>query len=481
MPLSSFADVEITEIMYDAEGSDSGFEWIEIRNTGTSNVQIADYHFYENDVHHGLYPEDFTNLGPGEYGVITQDITIFQSEYSNVSNLIKSSFSLNNTGEELAISDSDKNIIHSISYDAVFGAAGNGNSLHYTSSGWEEYTPSPGSGSQSGSSASNDDSTESTSNATSSSSASGSKSKKSASKEEDYYTAYIILPEKSIAGSPVQIEAYTTHTKGSKNMRRKGGIYYINFGDGTTLDSKERIDTEHIYNYPGTYTVVFEYYKNYLSKENNNEPFLYAEETIVVESHDFISINSIENDGAITLENTSSQKFDLKDWDLKVNSSEYTFPRYSYIQAGDSLTLGRETHKLSFNYNDWVVLRNEENYTISSFTQNTQKMNAARGVVLSINTNSKSKDSEQIAATEETNHLESYLREHPDKELVSFSDISEDTQSLPKQDKTLLLFLAGSAFVSGILIILRTLKRKQDSYGEYEENQTVLGEIELIE
>ena len=79
LPGTAFADVVISEIMYDLDGSDSGYEWIEIHNTGSSSVNIASWYFRENDVNHGLTADGPENLEPGGRMLIVQNIEQFES------------------------------------------------------------------------------------------------------------------------------------------------------------------------------------------------------------------------------------------------------------------------------------------------------------------------------------------------------------------------------------------------------------------
>jgi len=51
---TAFAQVAITEIMYDLEGSDSGREWVEIHNTSSAEIDLADWKLYENNTNHGI-------------------------------------------------------------------------------------------------------------------------------------------------------------------------------------------------------------------------------------------------------------------------------------------------------------------------------------------------------------------------------------------------------------------------------------------
>ena len=128
--LPNISAVIINEIMYDASGSDSGREWIEIYNDG-SEINLTGWKFYEGGTNHGLslIRGDFI-LGNNEYAIISSDDVSFLLEYAGFSGtLFDSSFSLLNSGEELTIKNSSLDIINSLTYSNSWGANGDGNSL----------------------------------------------------------------------------------------------------------------------------------------------------------------------------------------------------------------------------------------------------------------------------------------------------------------------------------------------------------------
>ena len=50
------AQVAITEIMYDLEGTDADREWIELQNTSGFQVDLEGWKFFEQDTNHKLTP-----------------------------------------------------------------------------------------------------------------------------------------------------------------------------------------------------------------------------------------------------------------------------------------------------------------------------------------------------------------------------------------------------------------------------------------
>jgi len=141
------ASVQFTEVMYDAPGTDTGREWLEVTNMGSSSVNLFDYKLFEGDVNHNvILTAGTTTLAAGESAVIAANAQKFVADYPAYSGpLFKSSFSLNNTGESVALKDNKLAVVDSLSYSSIMGAEGDGNSLHLEGGSWVPGAPNPGS------------------------------------------------------------------------------------------------------------------------------------------------------------------------------------------------------------------------------------------------------------------------------------------------------------------------------------------------
>ncbi|GEM_PF-1759613 len=135
----------ITEIMYDTPGADSGHEWVEIFNNGTSTADITQLKFFENGTNHKLNTaQGSSTLTSGSYAVLTDDSLTFLSDYPNyVDQLFDSSFSLSNSSETIAIKNGDA-VVNEITYSSSTGANGDGNSLQLINGSWQATSPTPG-------------------------------------------------------------------------------------------------------------------------------------------------------------------------------------------------------------------------------------------------------------------------------------------------------------------------------------------------
>lgn len=116
---SASTDIVITEI---GAYENSGHEWIEVWNKGTESVDLASWKFWENNTNHSLVASSTDTLvGPGEYAVIVQDANQFILDYPFFSGSIFDSSwsSLNESGEEIGIKDSEGNFIEQFTYVAA--------------------------------------------------------------------------------------------------------------------------------------------------------------------------------------------------------------------------------------------------------------------------------------------------------------------------------------------------------------------------
>ncbi|MFC1727858.1 lamin tail domain-containing protein [Nanoarchaeota archaeon] len=144
--LASPCSALINEIMYNPMGADDNHEWIEIHNSGTQAIDLSGWKFHEAGTNHGLYLKQGSFvLEQGDYAVITEDWSTFLIDYPDFSgNLIDSTFSLSNTGEDLVIKDGSGNVIDNITYSDVLGGSENGFSIGLQNGEWKETFPSPG-------------------------------------------------------------------------------------------------------------------------------------------------------------------------------------------------------------------------------------------------------------------------------------------------------------------------------------------------
>ncbi len=139
------AQVVITEIMYDLDGTDTGREWIEIQNIGLSATDLSVWKLFEANTNHKINTLTVSSLSPGGFAIIADDPAKFVADNPSFSGLLfNSAFSLNNSGETLVLRDDVLSDIDSVSYSPSIGGQGDGKSLQKTASVWIVAIPTPG-------------------------------------------------------------------------------------------------------------------------------------------------------------------------------------------------------------------------------------------------------------------------------------------------------------------------------------------------
>lgn len=470
-PSFLFADLVITEVMYDLPGSDSGLEWVEIQNTSSTSIDVGEWYFFENEVHHGLTPDGFDTLEPQGFAVIVQNLETGRISVGSGVRLVKSSFSLNNTGETLSMSDPEKVIRHSFTYSSEMGANGNGKSLQYYNGEWIEADPTPGKANSNVNTENPSDEGE----------------KEDETKEEikiqnlDYYTGYIETKGEALARSTLKISAQVSHTKGRNTYQQERGMYFLNLGDGTLIESGTHIkEKEHIYEYPGNYTITLEFYTSVLAYEVGVEPNVFLQKKINIKEPK-LSLTDIDARSGISIYNGTNTDVNLSGWNLTLHDGRiYTFPKNSYIQKESTLIVPYTIHYFSGITRDtWISLRNEHNITISSYTQNSSQNNSAnieisRDTVSIIIPSSESLNQEGVIPS-----LDYYFSQNPEKIRVDFGNnqykVQEENKNPPRSIPYELLI--GLGIFSFILVVIRMRSLNETPKSQ----EKIPGEIELIE
>ncbi len=117
----------INEIMYDPEGADNGYEWIEVYNTGNEEVDLSLYRINRAGTRHIIYEANGSMvLQPGSYAVIAQNPGLFLETYPDFNGtLMRSAFTLRNTEESVCL-DKNEVSLDCVNYHFSWGGADNG-------------------------------------------------------------------------------------------------------------------------------------------------------------------------------------------------------------------------------------------------------------------------------------------------------------------------------------------------------------------
>jgi hypothetical protein len=142
----TYADFEITEIMYDQEGTDTNREWVEVKNVGSTPSDLSKWFLFSDNTKHSLVPQGESIIPVGGYAVIVQNVSQFNLDYLSFRGILFDSSwtGFNNTTESVSLKDSDLNIVSPVIYTSVMGGNGNGNSLSKINGSWQNGIPTPG-------------------------------------------------------------------------------------------------------------------------------------------------------------------------------------------------------------------------------------------------------------------------------------------------------------------------------------------------
>jgi hypothetical protein len=319
------AQVKITEIMYDPEGSDTKREWIEVYNSGNSSVDLNTYFLFENNVYHKLVAQGQSILESGEYAIIVDSVAEVIADYKDyIGKLFDSTFSLNNTGEIISIADNLKKSIDALSYDGSVGANNDGASLQViegvahaskptfgTENVLDPITPDIG-----------DDSDVATSNNTNTGASSGT----STHVEQEPITSYSSTPMFKIGVGRKRMVSVHTPLEFEVQVSKADVHPRIvwNFGDFETQKGRK---VEHIYVYEGTYEVLAEgSFDGYTSVSRT--------EVIVVVPDLYIAQAS----STLSILNKAKNEINIGSFIITFNDgTRYQIPHNTIIKAGATI------------------------------------------------------------------------------------------------------------------------------------------------
>ncbi len=362
MSLSSvvFAEVSISEIMYDLDGSDTDREWIEVLNTGSDTVDVKSYVVKDSPTssNHALTPAlGGTAIPAGGYAIFATDANRFRTDWPDFAGiLLSANFTLGNTGETVSIKPTkDLPAVSEVPYTSSQGASGNGRSLQLVSGVWVEGIPTPGTqnaGSAPVQPATNTSPGGNTQSVASTPSATTTTQAIAVVKKPEFIPpskmmAEIVVKGQVVAGLPAVFQGVVV---GENKEILSAGRFYWNFGDGTTKEIKDSINKEgvkkfdHIYKYPGEYLVSFEYSKEYFAKEPDA-----SDRFVVRVTPAEVQISSVGSsaDPFVELYNPTSYEMDLSGWTVAGASINFFIPEGTGILPGKKIVISGEYTKFS--------------------------------------------------------------------------------------------------------------------------------------
>jgi len=335
-PIFTHAQVQITEIMYAPDGADSKHEWIEVCNSGTSDENIENWKFFENDTNHGLVLVSGTSvLKLGSCAIFADNSDTFATDYGSFSgNLFDSAFSLSNSGEALSLKNSNGEVVDSVIYSESNGAKDDGNSLHIREGSITAGTPTPGS----------EEGTEDTAGGDSQNQTpSGSSEVTTTNTTVFSYESVTIEPPQDvyIRTKEAQVATVGSFTKffvesfdATGRVVEDGNVYWA-FGDGTSATGRE---VGHRFLFEGTYVVHVTLTRGSLSDSKS----------IVVTVLPLNAELRIDENGEwVSVFNKGEHNLDLSGWRLLSSGQYFRIPENTIIQSSSEARFATVVTKLS--------------------------------------------------------------------------------------------------------------------------------------
>lgn len=347
-PFVVSADMRMTEVMYDILGTDTSREWIEVCNTGDTDVMLSEWRLFEADTNHKITttPSSENGILGGHVCAIIADkpetFSVDMPEY--VGRVFDSTFSLSNTGETLILRDADLIDRDTLVYDASAGATGDGNTLSRTSSGtWVATAPNPGVWNPSSLPApleiedegnqENDTDTTPTEEESSGTASSSSSSYVWIPKPNIY--AYAGKDRTVLAGASV---AFSGQGAGESKTPLKTAEYIWNFGDGTIVRGQSVF---HTYRYPGTYVA----YLTVVSGDAQG-----GDSVAIMAKEPLLSVSDVgmnQENRYIEITNGAKEEIELSYWYLRAGTKFFQIPEHTYIRPGTAVRFAEETTGLA--------------------------------------------------------------------------------------------------------------------------------------
>ena len=406
------AAIVFSEVMYDPPGTDT--PWVEVYNNGSQSVDLTKYYFYADgpaSTRQGITKKTpgSTLISPGGYAIIADDEVGFASAHPGLS-VLDSSFSISSTNNSLLILTTDTTkppatFDDEITSNPAIGAKNDGNSLQKNSSGiWIAATPTPdavnnqtaaivATATDTQSIDSDDTNTDSTAGTNDSSAdtstgpvAEGTPSPNiSSTAPFNSPQAHLSVPKNGTVGVAVDI---TTSLIGVENVRYGMQPFHVSFGDGTEESDFYAKSIAHIYKYPGTYVVYFEYSPSlYFDDEAD---ILWDRKTIEITAPQ-IEISSVRADGSIELTNSGSKEIDISGWKIASLSDPNIFlqiPFGTSVLAGKRITLATDQAGFSDKNTDSVGLVFPSGQVAATYVKPVdQKINTVQTNIASAYTN----------------------------------------------------------------------------------------------
>ncbi len=332
------AQVVFTEIMYNPAGTDTGREWVEIYNTGAESVDITTYKLFENSVNHKISISSGENILPaGQHAVIVDNPEKFLIDHDISGIIFDSTFSFNNTGEEIKLIGAGGEIIDTLNYSPDLGGNDTGNSLQINNNIWIPALPTPDEENATvavdeatdDSESESDDDSNSDSNTTETGSGSTHEEQTDISNYKPTVKLKISAGRERYVStnSPVNLELIHNQDDSTK-------IRTIwSMGDGHNVRGKK---VSYIFDRPGEYNVV-------LNASLNGDLAVARTKIIVTETDIVVSAVDSGKGVDLLLKNNGKIETNIGGYTIKSGKESFILATDTILSSGQILTLSNKT------------------------------------------------------------------------------------------------------------------------------------------
>lgn len=322
LPIFSYAQIVISEVMYDLSGTDSD-EWIEVENKGSQEVDLSTWKLFEGNSNHGLKIfQGNQSVSAGGFAIIANDPAAFLSEFVGFTGVIfDSSFSLSNTGETFVLRDSSLMDVDTFSYTSDMGSNGDGTSLQKVSSEWKPMTPTPGK--VNSASGQNNISQPSPASQTVSVSTYSTSAQESKVENSQSFSVSIGKDRLVAVGNEVMFRA---EVKNQNSYTGRSASFSWSMGDGSQKNGQV---ITYNYRYPGDYIVV-------LNASRGEDAVVSRVLVKVVEPEVEMTVLP---DGSVKVVNHGKDEINLHRWSIESLEQVFLFPQDTLIKGKASIVI----------------------------------------------------------------------------------------------------------------------------------------------
>ncbi|MDB5238035.1 MAG: hypothetical protein JWM46_305 [Candidatus Kaiserbacteria bacterium] len=328
------ADVIINEFLYDAPGTDTDQEYVELLNTGSTAVDLTKWKINDGSAHTFNVPPKNGGAGsitiaPGGYALLVDNATNFLASHSAVTGtVIDTVLSLSNLSGTISLTNDTGAVVSTVSYTKDQGGNGDGNSLQNNAGTWIMALPTPNAA----------NATVAAVPVVADSSTSTSTTTTQTSTTNTTVSSYVPPPVPTvfadaggdrtvIVGADAEFDgrAYDRNDQDLDRVR-----FMWNFGDGSTA---EGATVMHHYDYPGRYAVVLSIAQNKTA----------VEDVLTVDAEPAKLTYTTNADGSISIGNSAGHNLDLSRWVVRSFARNFILPEHSILLKGATLRIAQPT------------------------------------------------------------------------------------------------------------------------------------------